>query len=376
MAVDPTEFFTERQGAAVLKHGILRRYLAVFTGKVGSTAEGHRVCFLDAYAGPGEYEGGGEGSPAIAAATAELLQKNRNLVGIYVEADEDNLKKLEAFLAASGHTHHILPGQIQENFGKVLEIVGDSPLLAFFDPFGLPVPMEQLRTLLQRPKKPGAPFPPATEVIIHVSYSGIARLCGFISSEKAKTDERVRKQRDSIVRRCNEQLGGDWWQPIAKERPDGWVEKIAHGYAKQLKELTGAGWFRVEVRDRPNARVAYELLLMSNYTREALWHFHEQVSLGNEDWRKFNAAHSDQQELPIDEKTWVEAIKKNIVELLSHGDFSMREKWAEVYGPATFGLARSKHVRKAIKALHKAGITSCDGVGEIPDMHITRGPKS
>ena len=376
MAVDPKEFFNERQGAAVLKHGILKRYLAVFTGKLGSTSTDHKVFFLDAYAGPGEYDGGGEGSPAIAKATAELLAANRNLVGIYVEADDENRAKLAAFLAASQHQHHVLAGEIQSNVDRVLEIVGHAPLLAFFDPFGLPVPIEQLQCLMNRPRAPARPYPPPTELIVHVSYPGIARLCGFINSEKAKTDERVRKQRDSIIKKCNEQLGGDWWQEIAKKREDGWVEQIAHGYAKKLKELTGAGWFRVEVRDRPGGRVAYELLLVSTYTREALWAFHEQVSLANEDWRKFNAAHSEQAELPLNENTWVEAIKANIVELMASGDFEMREKWVEAYGPTTFGLARSKHVRKAIKALYKTGVTTCDGVGEIIEMRLTRGAKA
>ncbi len=229
---------------------------------------------------------------------------------------------------------------------------------------------------MKRPPKPNWPYPPPTELIIHVSYPGIARLCGFLTSEKAKTDERVRKQRDSIVAKCNVQLGGDWWQEIATKREDGWVGQIAHGYAKKLRELTGAGWFRVQVRDKPGGRIAYELLLVSSHTREALWSFHEQVSLANEDWREFNAENAVQAVIPIDEKGWSETIKTNTVELLSHGEFAIQDKWAEMYGVETFGLARSKHMRKAIKALHKEGVTLCDGVGDLVKLRITRGPKA
>jgi hypothetical protein len=146
-----------------------------------------------------------------------------------------------------------------------------------------------------------------------------------------------------------------------RRAPDDWVQKIAHGYAKQVKTQTGAGWMRAPVRDRPDGPVAYELLLVTRYTDEAHWHFHEQLSLANQDWRAFTsaqAAQQAQQALPInvddDEEQWVTAIKENICKLLAKGEFTVRAKWAEVYG-RTFSLARGMHVRKAIKQLFRRG---------------------
>jgi hypothetical protein len=52
-----SQFFKEQRPAAVLKHGILHRYLRVFASKTGSTAPGHRVAYLDGYSGPGQYQG-------------------------------------------------------------------------------------------------------------------------------------------------------------------------------------------------------------------------------------------------------------------------------------------------------------------------------
>jgi hypothetical protein len=51
------EFFRSRKSAAVLKHGILKRYPVVFAAKTG---RGNPVVFLDGYAGRGEY---GDGEP-------------------------------------------------------------------------------------------------------------------------------------------------------------------------------------------------------------------------------------------------------------------------------------------------------------------------
>jgi three-Cys-motif partner protein len=378
VAIDPPEFFGEVQGAAVFKHGLLKRYLAVFASKVGSTTADHRVFFLDAYAGPGEYDDGGQGSPAIAKATAEYLASNRNLVGVYVEENKTNREKLRTFLEASGHNHHIIGGDIEENFAEVLEQVGSAPLLALIDPFGLAVPMRQIKALFERPKRDGSQYHPTTEAIINVSYPGIARLCAFVRVDPSQVSAKVAKQRETIVRNCNESLGGEWWQRIAIERPTDWVQQIAYGYAQQLHEQTGAGWFRVDVRDRPDGRVAYELLLLTMHSREANWVFHEQVSLANQDWRAWVATQPGQQSLPMTDE-WATTIKANIVNLLSQGEFSVRDRWPEVYG-AVFGLARSKHIREAIKALHKEGVTLCTGkkVGnkDLPDMLITRGPNA
>jgi three-Cys-motif partner protein len=386
VAVDPEDFFDATQGAAVLKHGILKRYLAVFASKVGSTAPDGRVFYLDAYAGPGEYDDGGEGSPAVALATADFLSRNRRLVGIYVEKNKKNRAKLEAFLAKSPkHENVIIAGGIQENFAQVLEIVGDAPLLAFFDPFGLTVPMDQLKALMERKRRNATPFQPhaTTELIINVSYVGIGRVTGVFASEKGEDNPKFAKMRETVIARCNEKFGGEWWQSIALERPDDWIEKIAHGYAKRLHDTMGVGWFRFPVRDAPGGPVAYELLLISRYTREAHWHFHEQVSLANGDWRTLNKDYPNQQDLPFheaDEDQWITAIKVNIVELLKNGDFKVRDKWNEVYGTATITLARGTHVRSAIKELFKEGVTLCDGkkqgTVDLPDLIVTRGPNA
>ncbi len=51
-----TNFFAEEKDpAAILKHGVLKRYLSKFAGATSSTSPGRRVGFLDGYAGEGEY---------------------------------------------------------------------------------------------------------------------------------------------------------------------------------------------------------------------------------------------------------------------------------------------------------------------------------
>jgi three-Cys-motif partner protein len=67
-------FFETKQPAAVLKHELLRRYLRVYVQKTGSTSKDGRVAYLDAYAGPGFYDDGSAGSPAIAVERSRTTQ--------------------------------------------------------------------------------------------------------------------------------------------------------------------------------------------------------------------------------------------------------------------------------------------------------------
>ena len=47
------DFFRSPQGAATMKHAILKGYLPVFAGATGSTSIDNRVAYVDAFAGPG-----------------------------------------------------------------------------------------------------------------------------------------------------------------------------------------------------------------------------------------------------------------------------------------------------------------------------------
>ena len=108
-------FFQEPQGAAILKHGILRRYLPVFTAKVGSTAG--EVDYLDCYAGPGLYDDGSDGSPALALATAEAIASyhgRASLHGHLIEKHIGQVARSEGVMVALyAHAHPNIRGPVE-----------------------------------------------------------------------------------------------------------------------------------------------------------------------------------------------------------------------------------------------------------------------
>jgi three-Cys-motif partner protein len=93
-----SDFFDTRQAAAVLKHGVLQRYLPVFIGKTGSRSLGKRVVYIDGYAGPGMYQDGTPGSPELALQTAIKLAGMREVDCFFVERDRSSYETLRAHL--------------------------------------------------------------------------------------------------------------------------------------------------------------------------------------------------------------------------------------------------------------------------------------
>ena len=125
--MDGQDFFDERQGAAVIKHGILRRYLPIFAGKTGSTSESGRVVYLDGYAGAGVYESGEPGSPILAVETARKLAGTRALECFMIERNRANYLKLCTNLAGANAPSVIQRGTIHDELDHFLAMAGTSP---------------------------------------------------------------------------------------------------------------------------------------------------------------------------------------------------------------------------------------------------------
>ncbi len=215
-------FFAAPQAAAVLKHGILRRYLPVFATKTGSRAG--EVIYLDGYAGPGLYDDGTEGSPALALQTAVAVADFRGrgqLHGHLIEQDRESVDALDELLdefEAAWDVHH---GRVEDHLPRILEgLDASTPLFTFLDPFGLPIPFSMVVDILRRGGRPasfGRTGGAATEVLLNFSIPGINRVGGQLTGKG--TDARWLKARDTMVDRMDEVLGGAWWHrsgPVAR----------------------------------------------------------------------------------------------------------------------------------------------------------------
>jgi three-Cys-motif partner protein len=163
------------------KHEILKRYFQAWLPILGHT--NNRLLYIDAFAGPGEYTGGEDGSPLVIlkAARDHSLKVSSELRCVFVEAEPDRynhlLKVLDtvrpslpsniAFTPLKGKfTDHV-----PEIFSKVQEQINcKGPTLAFVDPFGYSqTPFQTVARLLRCPK---------SEVLVNFMYGDINRFLG------------------------------------------------------------------------------------------------------------------------------------------------------------------------------------------------------
>jgi three-Cys-motif partner protein len=153
-------FFEDgRQAAAVLKHGVLRRYLSSFSRMVGKNSPDHSVGFLDAYAGNGEYvhpitRQKTPGSPLIALDVAERTA-DRNLHCVFVERNGAHASNLRKAVELNGNPlAAVIRGDIEKHVDDSLNGFSNMPLFVLLDPFGTAL---QTQVLVQLQHRRGPP---------------------------------------------------------------------------------------------------------------------------------------------------------------------------------------------------------------------------
>jgi len=166
-----------------VKHILLEKYLAAWIPILGKYNP--RICYLDGFAGRGEYRDGTLGSPLIALKVADGLSKYYGeLVCIFIEKDGENFRNLETVLDRE-KTNIKNWGKIKiikenDEFSNVIEAIFHNlekeegilvPSFFFVDPFGFGgIPFSIVEKILSNPK---------TEVFFTFMVRDIARFTGL-----------------------------------------------------------------------------------------------------------------------------------------------------------------------------------------------------
>lgn len=373
-------FFESPQAAAVYKHKLLKTYIPAWAGKVGSTSAGRRVVVYDAYSGPGRYDDSQPGSPELLVDTALAMANLRSVFTIFSEKDNGYCRRLQALMVEKNvpqETFEIREGPVEGSIDAVLGSARDVPLFVFLDPYGLTVPFERVVHILSSRLKPGwsATLQPKTELLMNFSYEAVRRIAGVLRSEAQHT------AREGQIRALNEALGGTWWQPIAKDEKDGWIEEVLNGYATRVAQAAQCGFITAEVADSLAASPVYELILFTRHP-DGLWKMMEAMSLARREWRQWlverkEEARGGQSELrgldwDDNELAWVHEIEANLTRLLDEYEIvRVGEKLGEVLG-RTLGLARERHIRQALKFLKQSCVINVVPTGSLQKAHIAR----
>jgi len=160
------------------KHEILRRYFQAWLPILAQYNP--RLLYIDAFAGPGEYSGGEDGSPVVIlkAARDHVVPFRSELVCLFIESEGDRHQHLEKVLAGIKPTlsanvkFRPLLGRFNDQLKEIFANVEEqrrlrAPTLAFVDPFGFSqTPFSAIARLMRYPK---------TEVLVNFMYEEINR---------------------------------------------------------------------------------------------------------------------------------------------------------------------------------------------------------
>jgi three-Cys-motif partner protein len=383
------DFFNTKQAEAVFKHGILKRYPIVFAAKTGSAVAGGRVVFLDGYAGRGEYKDGSPGSPLLLSRAAEFLGGRRDVLGYFVEQDDDNFANLRRVLRDKGGStrFEVRHGSVDDHLPELIALAEGASLFAFLDPFGPALDFHLIKQeLLGRPK-----WPP-TEVLLHFSVLGVARMGAAVRA--ARRSRRSLSEDDGKTAiRLDRFLDGSWWKGYFAQVDDGTDEwkatdvamRVCDEYQKRLTAGTRYQAISMPVRPRPDLVPKYVLMLLTAADSDGAWCFADSLGRAGRDWtaawftQRLIKEGPDGQgslfgETPgFDEgryeqenrRVWEAAIADNVDRLLAGGrPFRLADRVPEVYG-TTLGQAWDRHVRGAIKLLHGDHKVDHDGKGRF-----------
>ncbi|WP_344238034.1 three-Cys-motif partner protein TcmP [Kribbella hippodromi] len=185
----------ERPPHTEAKHKLLQSYLGAWF-PILSKRNG-RLLYYDAFAGPGRYSGGEDGSPIIALKTlithnhAEPMADTEFLF-LFNEQDKACAEHLESLLDELKAANQPWPknmkiGVTNTNFvdltTEVLDGLGEAtlaPTFAFVDPVGIKhTPMSVIQRLTSYPKG---------ELLVYFAHDTVVRWCGAGNIDQALTD--------------------------------------------------------------------------------------------------------------------------------------------------------------------------------------------
>lgn len=179
----PEDTLWDRDPHTEGKHLVLRAYLDAWLPIMGRW--NGRILFIDGFAGPGQYEGGEDGSPIIA--LRALIEHNAKkkikaeVVFLFIEEREDRAEHLDALVK------EVLPELpknasatvVKNTFDEALEEALDeldeqkkelAPAFVMIDPFGVSgIPMRVIARILENP---------SCEVYISFMYESMNRFLG------------------------------------------------------------------------------------------------------------------------------------------------------------------------------------------------------
>jgi three-Cys-motif partner protein len=247
------------------KHLVLKNYLDAWLPVLG-TWQG-RILFVDGFSGPGEYQGGEDGSPIIAMRRFIEHDSRSKITAevffMFIEKEEDRAEHLESVVAKlrphlpSRSKAYVLTGQFDETLKAVLDRLDEqeqrlAPAFVMIDPFGVSgTPMSVIGRILKNPR---------CEVYVSFMYESINRF---------KTTKEFAPHLDDLFGT------EDWKEGLCITDPEARKRFFYDLYKKQLKKHGAREVVRFELYE--GDRIIYAIFHASRHPKacdlmkKAIW---------------------------------------------------------------------------------------------------------
>ena len=217
---------------------ILHGYLGAWFGILAQKGYRH-VFYVDGFCGPGRYSSGEDGSPVIAAQTANRTAERFPEFSaslIFVDKDPKALVHLQSMSAIRDHHPRIIidikEGTFSDEIGGIvaeLESGPLSPTFSFVDPFGFShSPLDKLKRLMHNK---------SSEIFVNL-------MCGFMNRFKEHDDDRITASIQDMVGES------DLARIIGADDP---IDAICLAFEKNLRRI-GPYTLKFMMRDEKNIR--------------------------------------------------------------------------------------------------------------------------
>lgn len=339
----PKTTLWERDPHTGAKHEMLGRYLEAWFRIIASSFRKDGLTYVDAFAGPGEYTGGEEGSPLIALAVArrrDVLEYRSPVRLLFIENSLSRVEHLNGLIGARcepppGSAQWELQtvhGRCEDVLIPALAAIGadKAPIFVNFDGWGVDTPMRLVRHVGRYP---------SAEVLVTFHTQWFLR---FTSQQEVEAGDRV--------------FGGKSWRRVAATgSPADKRRGLIDLYCKELIEARFSYSLVFEMVDESG----HGFLLVygtSNDTglekmKDAMWAVDPQYGQSFRDPRDV-----DQLVFPMSDKLDLSLLRRQLLERLEEGETTLEALKDFALFETMF---KKTHVQTAINELEHDGKVEC-----------------
>ena len=258
-------FFKEKRSWSRVKDRIVRDYVSMYLNTVHKL--NRRIVLVDAFAGPGKFGDGEDGSPLIICnAIDEIGKRQGRPVGtscVFADSRRAHREALKMNLAK-----YVEAGICGQPFSECSEATAhsidtyrNSTIFFYLDPFGIrDIEFEMIRQIFERNPRQ------STEVLINFNFRTFMRMSGNWGYD-ATAVEVAEKVKSSKIDTVNRAMGGDYWQSIVMDARLNKLDRedaVIQAYLDRLRKLVRFA-YAIPVKERTDDQMHVPVDELAHY---------------------------------------------------------------------------------------------------------------